>query len=91
MDALENTVKREARTEAKRIVGALVDAARTAVNEAKKTALARFDVPTLDVSPAQGVAQLRWDFEPTPRALDAAIRVLTSIRETRPVAVPLRR
>jgi hypothetical protein len=54
-------------------------------------ALARFDVPTLDVSPAQGVAQLRWDFEPTPRALDAAIRVLTSIRETRPVAVPLRR
>jgi hypothetical protein len=54
-------------------------------------ALARFDVPTLDVSPAQGVAQLRWDFEPTPRALDAAIRVLTSIRETRLVAVPLRR
>lgn len=54
-------------------------------------ALARFDVPTLDVTPAQRVAQLRWDFEPTSKALDAAVRILTTIRETRPVAVPLRR
>lgn len=54
-------------------------------------ALARFDVPTLEVSPSQRVAQLRWDFEPTPKALDAALRVLTAIRESRPAAAPLRR
>jgi hypothetical protein len=46
--------------------------------------LARFDVPTLTVDPPARVASLRWRFEPASRALDAAVRVLTSIRETSP-------
>lgn len=54
-------------------------------------ALARYDVPTLEVAPERRLAQIRWEFEPTPKALDAAVRVLAAIRETRPVAVPFRR
>lgn len=44
-------------------------------------ALARFDVPTLEIAPPERVASLRWQFEPAPPALDAAVRVLASIRE----------
>jgi hypothetical protein len=44
--------------------------------------LARFDVPTLEVLPAQRIASLRWRFTPSAKALDAAVRVLASIRET---------
>ncbi len=54
-------------------------------------ALARYDVPTLEVAPERRIAQIRWDFEPTPKALDAAVRVLAAIRDTRPVAVPFRK
>jgi hypothetical protein len=45
--------------------------------------LARYDVPTLDVDPQARVASLRWRFEPAPKALDAAVRILTAVRETR--------
>lgn len=44
-------------------------------------ALARFDVPTLEVDPPARTASLRWCFEPAPKALDAAVRVLSFIRE----------
>jgi hypothetical protein len=44
-------------------------------------ALARFDVPTLEVDPPSRTASLRWCFEPAPKALDAALRVLSFIRE----------
>jgi hypothetical protein len=44
-------------------------------------ALARFDVPTLEVDPPSRTASLRWCFEPAPKALDAAVRVLSFIRE----------
>jgi hypothetical protein len=44
-------------------------------------ALARFDVPTLIVDPPSRTASLRWRFEPAPKALDAAVRILTFIRE----------
>lgn len=44
-------------------------------------ALARFDVPTLVVDPPSRTASLRWCFEPAPKALDAAVRVLSFIRE----------
>lgn len=44
-------------------------------------ALARFDVPTLAVDPPSRTASLRWRFEPAPKALDAAVRVLAFIRE----------
>ncbi len=54
-------------------------------------ALARFDVPTLEVAPERRIAQIQWQFEPTAKALDAAIRVLGAIRETRVVAVPFRK
>lgn len=45
-------------------------------------ALARFDVPTLLVDPPGRTASLRWCFEPAPKALDAALRVLAFIRES---------
>jgi hypothetical protein len=51
---------------------------------AQLLALAHFDVPTLHVNPEGRVASLRWKFEPAPRALDAAIRVLRAVRETAP-------
>jgi hypothetical protein len=53
-------------------------------------ALARFDVPTLEVDPERRMASLRWRFEPAAKALDAALRVLRAVRETRP-AVRFRR
>lgn len=47
-------------------------------------ALSRFDVPTLDVDPQSRTASLQWRFEPAPKALEAAVRVLTAVRESRP-------
>ena len=44
-------------------------------------ALARYDIPTLVVDPRAQTASLRWRFEPNAKALDAAVRVLASIRE----------
>ena len=44
--------------------------------------LARFDVPTLRVDPPSRTASLRWCFEPAPKALDAALRILAFIRES---------
>jgi len=44
-------------------------------------ALARFDVPTLEIDPPNRTASLRWNFEPAPKALDAALRILSFIRE----------
>lgn len=58
--------------------------------QAQLLALSRFDVPTLDVDPERGRASLRWCFEPAPKALDAALRVLRAVRET-PPTVPFRR
>ncbi|MBS2013150.1 MAG: hypothetical protein JST00_09700 [Deltaproteobacteria bacterium] len=46
--------------------------------------LSRFDVPTLEIDPPHRVASIRWRFEPQPKALDAAVRVLAAIRETTP-------
>jgi hypothetical protein len=48
-------------------------------------ALARFDVPTLEIDPPSRTASVRWRFEPQAKALDCAVRVLASIRETPPV------
>ncbi len=45
--------------------------------------LARYDVPTLEVDPQARVASLRWRFEPAAKALDAAVRILTAVRESR--------
>ena len=45
-------------------------------------ALSRFDVPTLEIDPPRRLASLAWRFAPAPKALDAAVRVLASIRET---------
>jgi hypothetical protein len=45
-------------------------------------ALSRYDIPTLDIDPTARVASLHWRFEPAPKALDAAMRVLASIRAT---------
>jgi hypothetical protein len=47
-------------------------------------ALSRFDVPTLDVDPERRTASLRWRFEPAPKALEAAVRILRAVRETPP-------
>jgi hypothetical protein len=47
--------------------------------------LARYDVPTLEIHPPHRIAELRWRFEPQAKALDAAVRVLSAIRDTRPV------
>lgn len=48
-------------------------------------ALARFDVPTFVVDPPRRLASLRWCFAPASKALDAAVRVLASVRETNSV------
>jgi hypothetical protein len=48
---------------------------------AQLLALARYDIPTLVVDPRAQTASLRWRFEPSAKALDAAVRVLASIRE----------
>ncbi len=52
--------------------------------QAQLLALSRFDIPTLDVDPRARTASLRWRFEPAPKALDAAVRVLTAVRESQP-------
>lgn len=52
--------------------------------QAQLLALSRFDIPTLDVDPKARTASLRWRFEPAPKALDAAVRILTAVRESRP-------
>lgn len=44
-------------------------------------ALARFDVPTLEIDPPRRTASLSWFFEPTTSAIDAAVRALAIIRE----------
>ena len=44
-------------------------------------ALARFDVPTLEIDPPGRLASLTWFFEPTVAAIDAAVRTLFLIRE----------
>ena len=46
--------------------------------------LSHFDVPTLRVAPASRTASLDWRFEPAPKALDAAVRVLRAVRESQP-------
>jgi hypothetical protein len=46
--------------------------------------LSRFDVPLLEVIPSRRLAALQWYFEPAAKALDAAVRVLATIRETPP-------
>lgn len=48
---------------------------------AQLLALSRFDVPTLEIDPPRREASLRWRFEPAPAALDAAVRVLFTIRD----------
>lgn len=45
--------------------------------------LARYDVPTLDIDPQARTASLHWRFEPAAKALDAAIRILVAVRESR--------
>ena len=52
--------------------------------QAQLLALSRFDIPTLDVDPKARTASLRWRFEPAPKALDAAMRILTAVRRSRP-------
>jgi hypothetical protein len=47
-------------------------------------ALSRFDIPTLQVDPKARIASLQWRYEPAAKALDAAVRVLTAVRETPP-------
>jgi hypothetical protein len=51
---------------------------------AQLLSLARFDVPTLEIDSNARHASLRWRFEPATKALDAAIRILTAVRETPP-------
>jgi hypothetical protein len=51
---------------------------------AQLLALSHFDVPTLDIDPKARLASVRWRFEPAPKALDAAVRILRAVRETRP-------
>jgi hypothetical protein len=53
-------------------------------------ALARFDVPTLEIDPPQRIASLTWFFEPAVKAIDAAVRTLATIRET-PAEICFRR
>lgn len=52
---------------------------------AQLLALARFDVPTLTVDPPARTATLQWRFEPAAKALDAAVRVLTAVRDRPPL------
>ncbi|MBX3189571.1 MAG: hypothetical protein KF819_21275 [Labilithrix sp.] len=51
---------------------------------AQLLALSRFDIPTLEIDPPSRIASIQWRFEPAAKALDAAIRILTAIRETPP-------
>lgn len=51
---------------------------------AQLLALARFDIPTLEIMPDARMASLKWLFEPTQGALEAAIRVLASVRDWSP-------
>jgi hypothetical protein len=44
--------------------------------------LARFDVPVLSVAP--GEALLRWNYEPRPDMIDAAVTLLSELRSTPP-------
>ncbi|HVJ93676.1 MAG TPA: hypothetical protein VM580_27930, partial [Labilithrix sp.] len=53
-------------------------------------ALARFDVPTLEIDPPRRMASLSWCFEPAVNAIKAALQTLTVIRET-PATVCFRR
>ena len=53
-------------------------------------ALARFDVPTLEIDPSRRTASLSWRFEPVGSAIDAAVRALTMIREM-PSTIAFRR
>jgi hypothetical protein len=53
-------------------------------------ALARFDVPTLELDPTRRIASLSWCFEPTAGAIEAAVRTLTAIREI-PSTISFRR
>lgn len=46
--------------------------------------LSRFDIPTLEIDPPRRLASIRWRFEPQPKALDAAVRVLAAMRENTP-------
>ncbi len=48
-------------------------------------ALARFDVPTLEVDPKRREASLSWFFEPAAAAIEAAVRTLLCIRDTPPI------
>lgn len=45
-------------------------------------ALARYDIPKLEIDPPRRRASIEWSFEPAPAALEAALRVLMAIRET---------
>lgn len=53
-------------------------------------ALARFDVPTLEIDPRRQTASLSWFFEPAVNAIRAAVRTLIAIRET-PATICFRR
>lgn len=65
------------------IQGAKKDVHRFLVPNVRKflMALARFDVPTLEIDPPRRVASLSWFFEPAVKAIEAAVRTLTLIRE----------
>jgi hypothetical protein len=66
------------------IQGAKKDAERFLVPSVRALllALARFDVPTLEIDPPRRTASLSWLFEPAVGAIEAAVRTLTAIRET---------
>jgi hypothetical protein len=53
-------------------------------------ALARFDVPTLEIDPPNRTASLTWFFEPAARAIEAGVRTLAAIREM-PAEISFRR
>lgn len=44
-------------------------------------ALARFDVPTLEIDPRRQTASLSWFFEPAVSAIQSAVRTLVAIRD----------
>ena len=56
---------------------------------AQLLALSRFDVPTLHMNPTSRTASLAWRFEPAPKALDAAVRVLARGSREQTASVPL--
>ncbi|HVH47183.1 MAG TPA: hypothetical protein VM925_32820 [Labilithrix sp.] len=74
------------------IQGARKDVRRFLVPNVRSSllALARFDVPTLEIDPRRQTASLSWFFEPAVSAIQAAVRTLTAIRET-PATVCFRR